>query len=207
MKIRSIRRILTAIALVAVIGAGPQPAGAQDKSSDTEQSRFIQRFDQDGDGLVSEAEFPGQDDQFSQFDSDGDGYIDASEVPQRPPHGGPGGSDFLAQFDTDGDGQLSADEFPGPVEHFADLDTDSDGFLTAQELLAGRPGPPANGGFESDDGNHDGRVSQAEFSGPADLFSRLDTDGDGYISRDEVQNSRHRHGGPGRAPQTDTEQE
>jgi hypothetical protein len=151
MKIRSIRRTLTAMTLVAAIGAGPQVVWAQDGASGNDPSRLIQRFDQDGDGLVSER------------------------------------------------------EFPGPPEHFVDLDTDGDGFLTSEELLAGRPGPPEGGGFENDDADQDGRVSQAEFSGPAELFSHLDTDGDGYITRDEARPGKHPHGGPGRPPETDQE--
>jgi Ca2+-binding EF-hand superfamily protein len=193
MKIQSARHILMVMTLTAAIGAGPQTVWAQDSISGTDQqSRFIERFDQNGDGLVSSDEFPGQDDLFSRLDSDGDGYIAASEAQQRPPHGGPRNGDILAKFDADADGQLSAEEFPGPAEHFTDLDTDGNGYLSDQELQAGRPAPPPGSGIEQDDADQDGKVSQAEFSGPTELFSRLDTDGDGYISQDDVP--------PGRRP-------
>lgn len=83
---------------------------------------------------------------------------------------------------------LSPDEFPGPADHFDRLDADGDGSLDTDEFLADRPGPGAAGGerFAKDDMDQDGLVSQAEFSGPEDLFDRLDTDGDGYISNVEA---------------------
>ena len=36
------------------------------------------------------------------------------------------------------------------------------------------------------DTNGDGKVSQAEFDGPANHFRKLDRDGDGFLSRDET---------------------
>ena len=36
------------------------------------------------------------------------------------------------------------------------------------------------------DANGDGDVSQNEFVGPIDVFDRIDTDSDGFLSRDEV---------------------
>ncbi|MGD8847450.1 MAG: EF-hand domain-containing protein [Desulfobacteraceae bacterium] len=189
MKIPFPRRILTVMTITAAIGVGPQAVWAQDSVSGTDQGAgFIERFDQSGDGLVSSDEFPGPDDLFSKLDSDGDGYISATEAEKEPPHGGPGSGDMLADFDADADGQLSEEEFPGPAEHFTDLDTDGDGYLSEQELQSGRPGPPpgGGGGIEQDDADQDGKVSQTEFSGPAELFSKLDTNGDGYISQDDV---------------------
>ena len=118
-----------------------------------------------------------------------------TEAPQRPPHVGPGGQDMMAEFDTDGDGYLSYQEFPGPGQHFDKMDADKDGFLTSEELLSGRPGPPPGGnGFENDDIDGDDMVSWDEFNGPEDLFDRLDADGDGYITREEADAMRPRHG-------------
>ncbi len=48
----------------------------------------IKKFDKDGDGKVSQAEFPGPADHFTQLDANGDGYIDESEAPKGPPHHG-----------------------------------------------------------------------------------------------------------------------
>ncbi|GAB6908117.1 hypothetical protein DESC_610333 [Desulfosarcina cetonica] len=45
---------------------------------------------------------------------------------------------------------------------------------------------PRPGGFEKDDVNKDGQVTRAEFSGPKEMFSHLDANGDGVITREEV---------------------
>lgn len=197
MKEKVIRCLIGTVALTAVFGASTMIAGAQDSETRAKPPSIVERFDQDGDGLLSADEFPGGSDEFSQLDSDGDGYLDDSEIPHGPPHGGPGPGDMMTELDEDGDGLLSASEFPGPDDQFTTLDTDGDGYLSSEELAAGRPGPPkgGRGGFDSDDADKDGMVSQEEFSGPADMFAHMDTNGDGYISRDEVRSG---PAGPGR---------
>lgn len=192
-----IRCLIGTAAFAAVCCASTMVAGAQDSETGAHPPSIVQRFDQDGDGLVSADEFPGDADQFSKLDTDGDGYLDDSEAVGRPPHGGPGPGDMMTELDEDGDGLISASEFPGPDDHFTTLDTDGDGYLSSEELAAGRPGPPkgGRGGFDSDDTDKDGMVSQEEFSGPADMFAHMDTNGDGYITRDEVRGG---PSGPGR---------
>lgn len=183
-----IRCLIGTAALTAVYSASTMVAGAQDSESGAPPPSIVQRFDQDGDGLVSADEFPGDEDQFRELDIDGDGYLDEAEAPGRPPRGGPRPTDIMAEFDEDGDGLLSATEFPGPEDHFTAMDADQDGYLSAEELQAGRPGPPrgGRGGFDKDDVDQDGMVSQEEFSGPEAMFTELDADGDGYITREEV---------------------
>ena len=50
-----------------------------------EPAEWIEHLDKDNDSKVSESEFDGPAEHFSQFDANGDGYIDESEVPQGPP--------------------------------------------------------------------------------------------------------------------------
>jgi hypothetical protein len=46
---------------------------------------------------------------------------------------------------------------------------------------------PSFGGFISMfDKDNDGRLSKSEFQGPENFFSRIDRNGDGYISTDEA---------------------
>ena len=139
-----IRGNFIVISLMATVWFFPCAAGAQDAPPPPmDGGSFIQHFDQDGDGMVSASEFPGDESHFSQMDKDGSGYIDESEAPQGPPPGGHGLGASIDDLDLDGDGLLSESEFRGPLEIFDHLDTDGDGLLSETELAAERrPGPP-----------------------------------------------------------------
>ncbi len=43
------------------------------------------RLDRDGDGKVSQDEFPGPDNTFQMFDKNEDGYLEEGELPKSPP--------------------------------------------------------------------------------------------------------------------------
>ncbi|MCP4683652.1 MAG: hypothetical protein GY864_15080 [Desulfobacterales bacterium] len=108
--------------------------------------------------------------------------------------------DMIEHHDQDGDNKVSRDEFPGPDEHFTRIDLDGDGFINQDEARQA-PRPDRRGGrvprrFLDDDADGDGLVSQTEFSGPADHFERMDSNGDGFIEESEA-----RQGPPGMTQQ------
>ena len=192
MDMQKMKSGLTILAITGLVSILPLAAAAQDQNATETDSPFIQQFDQNGDGIVSEDEFPGNVEQFERMDSNADGHLDATETPTKSFHGIPRAKDMLTGVDADGDGQISASEFPGPSEHFDNMDKDGDGYLSAEELKSGRPGPSHRGSrFESDDVDQDGKVSVDEFSGPAEYFETLDINGDGYITKEENESQFH----------------
>src|SRR5262245_27431483 len=53
------------------------------------------------------------------------------------------------------------------------------------------------------DTDGDGKISSAEWRGPADAFKRLDADNDGYVSREELNQRRRQNGARGTGPNAD----
>ncbi|MBS0564472.1 MAG: calcium-binding protein [Proteobacteria bacterium] len=110
---------------------------------------------------------------------------------------------ILAQADANGDGAVSKAEMDAFLKtEFAQMDTNHDGFVSDDEMkafilakMAARAGEMADRRIKADDSNGDGRLTLAELEGDRRLsrmFARLDRDGDGTISRDEMENSRAR---------------
>ncbi|HEY4163739.1 MAG TPA: hypothetical protein VGM59_11800, partial [Dongiaceae bacterium] len=75
---------------------------------------------------------------------------------------------------------------------FKRLDKNSDGKLASDEMRSHRGG--FGGGhffFARMDENHDGQVTQAEFTAASEaFFKKLDKNGDGVITKDEMHMSR-----------------
>ncbi len=114
---------------------------------------------------------------------------------------------IIQQEDKNGDGMISADESRIDSKRFTELDTDSDGLITQDELLAsaknrpegmgpGRPpmGPPPTGDptematriIGNDDRDGDGAISLAESPLNSEEFGKIDMDGSGTLSVDEL---------------------
>ncbi|WPJ97056.1 EF-hand domain-containing protein [Coraliomargarita algicola] len=75
--------LLTAGISVTACAKNPGPDGKRPKPPTPEE--FIQKLDKDGDGKVSQEEFDGPDEHFTQSDTNNDGYISLDEVPSGPP--------------------------------------------------------------------------------------------------------------------------
>ena len=116
-------------------------AYSMDEDVKQDGRHMIEHDDQNGDGKISEEEFPGPDEHFSRIDLNGDGFIDLQEAGQAPPPPSrerriPGG---FYRDDVKGDGEVSRSEFSGPADHFDRLDLNGDGAIQESEA---RQGPP-----------------------------------------------------------------
>lgn len=153
------------------------------------------------------------------------GAEDAQPKGERPKGpGGPGGpgapggkGEFFKSMDKDGDKAISKAEAGERWQGLGRLDKNGDEKLTMEELAAGRPGGPGEGGapkggpggpqagrgefFKNADKNNDGKISKDEV--PAEAWERmgkLDKDADGAVSREEMAAMMAGRGGPGGGP-------
>jgi len=118
-------------------GAGPgAPAGQPRRGVDFQQ--MLQRFDQDGDGTISQDEWPGREEMFGRLDADGDGVITAEEV-QAIQQQQPAPAErpnliltLIRVMDENGDGQVSAEEW---ADFHAQADADEDAMLSQDEFM------------------------------------------------------------------------
>ncbi len=107
-------------------------------------------------------------------------------------HGGPG---FADKDIGDGVATFFDQRLKNISDEIEARETDSTADSAAMERDPRKVMPPAGGGqrrgipweviSRRDDKNQDGKVTQAEFSGPAPLFKLLDKNGDGMITREE----------------------
>ena len=100
------------------------------------------------------------------------------------------------KLDADGDGKISLNEMSERQrEFFADADADGNGALSKEEMRAHRTGKRGERRAERfGDADGDGSITRAEYdAASADRFSKLDENGDGVISEDEMP-SRRWHG-------------
>jgi hypothetical protein len=112
------------------------------------------------------------------------------------------GLDFAA-LDADGDGKITKEEMQAPrAARLAALDADGDGKISLEELKADhlrqateRADQRAQRMMAAMDADGDGMLTAAELlagPGPGMMFDRVDTDGDGAISKAEADAIRDR---------------
>ncbi len=103
--------------------------------------------------------------------------------------------EWLTRIDIDGDGKVTREEWAAhQAAGFNRVDTNQDGKLTMAEMMAAlQPQRESEAAkvFQRWDLNKDGFVARDEFLGrdfPG--FKMLDTDGDGFITADDLRNRR-----------------
>jgi Ca2+-binding EF-hand superfamily protein len=154
---------------------------------------------------------------FDRLDANQDGVLTPDELTRGRRNAPPGGRS-ISRMDTNGDGQISADEFraahpQAPADLFTKLDTNKDGQLSPDELRGMRAQAAAamrQRLVERLDTDHNGSVSLAELQAArpgvtAEQFNRLDRNGDGQLTADELPRwhgfgSRGHFGGPPQSP-------
>ncbi|MBI2256669.1 MAG: hypothetical protein HYU58_18755 [Proteobacteria bacterium] len=102
-------------------------------------AKMIKRFDKDGDGKLSEAEWPGKGHMnFADADANKDGAVTTEEMAAlRKAHdrGMPDGKDRMARLDTDKDGKISVAEWSAQGEKmFTRFDKNKDGKIAKDEV-------------------------------------------------------------------------
>jgi Ca2+-binding EF-hand superfamily protein len=92
-------------------------------------------------------------------------------------------------LDRNNDGVVSRSEWRGNNVGFNNQDTNNDGVLSRDELLepAGRRlGRRSDYDFDALDVNNNNRIERREWQARLDQFSRLDTNGDNFLTRAEL---------------------
>jgi hypothetical protein len=104
---------------------------ADDRGNDVDRARF-NGLDRNRDGVVTRAEWNGNDQSFRVHDWNRDGVLSGGEV--RPGAARPDPVSRYASWDHNRDGVLSAGEWRGTRDEFRRLDGNRDGVLTRFEL-------------------------------------------------------------------------
>ena len=177
---------------------GPPPA-----------DHLLTLLDSNADGKVSQAEFGQITQLFEKLDQNTDGSLTQGELEgffralgnprlaartgPSPNPGGPRNPPDFASLVVNGDKKISREEWHGPPESFDHVDSSGNGTIEESEWSArqNRMQPPPGGGFGGRilkflDADGDQKVSQTEFAALARLFSSLDADHEGSLSKDEL---------------------
>lgn len=150
-------------------------------------------LDRDGDGVISQQEaqsLPALSNNFERIDTNASGGIDESEYKAAAMHIADLSFD---EVDVNGDGVISEREAGAmPVslkEAFGDVDTDGDNNVSQTEYAAATTNLLEDVEFASLDRDGDGVIGSAEADNMpvlSEAFDRVDTDGDGLITEEEL---------------------
>ena len=189
-----------AMLVLALVPATELAAAPQGGS--TEAARF-RAMDQDLDGVITRSEWRGSTQSFDVHDWNRDGVLSGEEVRpgarrQQPWPADPGDgaaqdsqlSDWtpsrFRDLDHNQDERITRDEWHFDVELFRRVDIDRNGSISRREFLGLGADDDRDNRFRDLDVNGDGRIARAEWHGGPRVFTGLDRDGDGFLSRVEL---------------------
>ncbi len=173
----------------------------------------FEAMDRNGDGMISRDEWSGSPRSFEVHDWNGDGRLAGNEV--RPSGQGNNGragkgradddrevadhvpgraerylnwtADGFTSLDHNRDRRVTADEWHFDLESFRRADRNRDDVLTRAEFLNGDgEDDDREDSFDDLDANNNGLVERSEWHASATMFSLLDRNRDGVLSRFEV---------------------
>ena len=177
-----------------------------------DQGRFA-GMDRNADGIISRAEWRGNNQSFQNQDWNNDGVLSGDEVDggaarfgrtavDRPTAVNTREARRAERFDgldRNGNGRIESREWDGNVAAFNRLDVNNDNILSRAEMInAGVEDTTAPGtsaqvraerAFNSMDVNTNGRIELREWNGTAAEFDRLDVNNDNILSRAEMINA------------------
>jgi hypothetical protein len=193
--------IVLPTAMVAAIGV-PVTLDAQRGGAGQAPMRF-EAMDTDRDGVITRAEWRGNDRSFANNDWNGDGQLSGAEVrvgaqrnsnweeadhvPNRYERYVSWTQAGFNNLDHNRDRRIAANEWHFDVETFRRVDRNRDGSLDQTEFLGGENVDDARSdSFDDLDWNNNGRVERSEWYGTPAVFTDLDRNRDGSLSRFEV---------------------
>ncbi len=190
-------------------GGDPAAGGGGDKGRGDHMKKMMdekwKEVDKDGDGFLTAEEWTYGEENLAKADTDADGKVSREEMGAFLKAAMKDDPKLIAEMrlqsmDADKDGKVSQEEWKGAAEMFGKADKDADGFLTLEELVASMPNPKDKiaGKLKEMDADGDGAISQEEWKGRPEMFSKLDKNGDGSITADEMQGMGGGGGGPRR---------